>query len=68
MQRLIGTIQMRGQFKRVYNSNSQYPGDWEIIIERLECIEDLVISNEYWGDDGKASQWRSDKKIGIPIE
>lgn len=76
--------------------NSKYPGDWKIIIERLECIENLVISvvnvrhktddisvhatsffefndgnikllNEYWGDDGRAPQWRIDKRIGKPI-
>ena len=77
-------------------ANSEYPGDWSIKIERLECIENLVVSvvkvqlknddlsfhatsffefnsnkikqlNEYWGDDGKAPQWRIDKKIGKPI-
>lgn len=76
--------------------NCEYPGDWRIEIERLECIESLVISvvkvelrnddvsvhatsffefnngkikllNEYWGDDGKAPQWRIDKQIGKPI-
>jgi hypothetical protein len=74
-------------------ANCEYPGDWSIKIERLECIENLVISvvkvhlkdndvsfhatsffefnnckikllNEYWGDDGKAPQWRIDKQIG----
>ena len=24
--------------------NCEYPGDWSIIVERLECIESLVIS------------------------
>ena len=77
-------------------ANSEYPGDWSIKIERLECIENLVVSvvkvqlknddlsfhatsffefnnnkikqlNEYWGDDGKAPQWRIDKEIGKPI-
>ena len=74
-------------------ANCEYPGDWSIKIERLECMENLVISvvkvhlkdndvsfhatsffefnnckikllNEYWGDDGKAPQWRIDKQIG----
>lgn len=77
-------------------ANCEYPGDWSIIIERLECIGSLVISvvkvqlknddvsfhgisffefndgkinllNEYWGDDGKAPQWRIDKQIGKAI-
>jgi len=77
-------------------TNCEYPGDWSIKIERLECSENLVISvvkvqlenddvsfhgisffefnngrisllNEYWGDDGKAPQWRIDKHIGKPI-
>lgn len=81
------------EFVRV---NSEYPGDWNINIERLECIDSLVISvvkvqlknedisvhatsffefnndkikllNEYWGDDGKAPQWRIEKQIGRPI-
>lgn len=76
--------------------NSEYPGDWSIVVERLECINNLVISvvkvklindnvsvhatsffefindrivllNEYWGDDGKAPQWRIDKQIGKPV-
>ncbi|AOT68935.1 hypothetical protein [Geosporobacter ferrireducens] len=76
--------------------NEEYPGDWNIRIERLECIDSLVISvvkvqlknedisfhatsffefnnekikvlNEYWGDDGKAPQWRIEKQIGRPI-
>ncbi|MBX4260396.1 nuclear transport factor 2 family protein (plasmid) [Clostridium estertheticum] len=25
-------------------ANSEYPGDWSIKVERLECIENLVIS------------------------
>lgn len=29
------------EFVRV---NSEYPGDWNIEVERLECIENLVIS------------------------
>lgn len=78
-------------------ANCEYPGDWSIKIERLECIENLVISvvkvhlansdvsfratsffnfnnvkikelNEYWGDYGKAPQWRIDKQIGKPID
>lgn len=77
-------------------ANSEYPGAWNIKVERLECIENLVISvvkvqltnddvsfhatsffefnngkiillNEYWGDDGKAPQWRIDKQISNPI-
>lgn len=81
------------EFVRV---NNEYPGDWNIQIERIESIDNLVISvvrvqlknddvsfhatsffefendkikllNEYWGDDGKAPQWRVDKKIGEPI-
>lgn len=76
--------------------NAEYPGDWNIMIERLEYMGNLVISvvkvelkrddisvhatsffefnngkikllNEYWGDDGKAPQWRIDKKIGKTI-
>ena len=76
--------------------NAEYPGDWSIEIERLECTGNLVISvvkvqlksdnisvhatsffefnngkikvlNEYWGDDGKAPQWRIEKQIGKPI-
>ncbi len=27
----------------------------------------IVRLDEYWGDDGKAPQWRLDKKIGRPI-
>ena len=32
-------------------------------------IEDdkIASSDEYWGDDGPAPQWRLDKKIGGPI-
>lgn len=77
-------------------ANCEYPGDWSIKIERLECVGNLVITvvkvqlknddvsfhgtsffefnndkikllNEYWGDDGKAPQWRIDKQIGKPI-
>jgi hypothetical protein len=29
--------------------------------------EKIVQLDEYWGDDGKAPQWRLDKKIGKPI-
>lgn len=81
------------EFVRV---NSEYPGNWSIVLERLECIENLAISvvkvhlkesdfsvhatsffefqsgkiktlNEYWGEDGEAPQWRTDKQIGKPI-
>lgn len=27
----------------------------------------IKMLDEYWGDDGKAPQWRIDKKIGKPI-
>lgn len=81
------------EFVRV---NAEYPGDWNIKIERLEYLENLVVSvvkvylkaddisvhatsffefnhgkikvlNEYWGDDGKAPQWRIEKQIGTQI-
>lgn len=29
--------------------------------------EKISRIDEYWGDDGKAPQWRLDKKIGTPI-
>jgi len=82
--------------EKFVRANAEYPGDWNIGIERLECIENLVISvvkvqlknddvsvhatsffefnnkkiivlNEYWGDDGKAPQWRIEKQIGKAI-
>ena len=27
----------------------------------------ILSVDEYWGDDGKAPQWRLDKHIGVPI-
>ena len=27
----------------------------------------IKVLNEYWGDDGKAPQWRIEKQIGEPI-
>ena len=30
--------------------------------------EKISRIDEYWGDDGKAPQWRLDKKIGTPIQ
>lgn len=29
--------------------------------------EKIIFIDEYWGDDGKAPQWRLDKHIGITI-
>ena len=78
-------------------ANCEYPGEWYGNVERVETIDDLVISiarvwdrdncnsfhvvsffkikggkiislDEYWGDDGTAPQWRSEKKIGKPIK
>ena len=78
-------------------ANCEYPGEWCGNVERVETIDDLVISiarvwdrdncnsfhvvsffkikggkiislDEYWGDDGTAPQWRSEKKIGKPIK
>ena len=77
-------------------ANCEYPNQWDGDIERMEKIDDLIITvvhvfstnqplsfhvtsfiklkddkitsiDEYWGDDGKAPQWRLDKKIGSPI-
>lgn len=28
----------------------------------------ILSIDEYWGDDGRAPQWRLDKKIGTPIQ
>lgn len=28
----------------------------------------IILIDEYWGDDGKAPQWRLDKHIGTPIK
>ena len=31
--------------------------------------DDKIVSiDEYWGDDGKAPQWRLSKHIGVPIK
>ncbi len=27
----------------------------------------IIVLDEYWGDDGKAPQWRIEKQIGRPI-
>mgnify|MGYP001904504290 CR=1 FL=1 len=35
----------------------------------IELNDDKIVSiDEYWGDDGKAPQWRQDKHIGVPIK
>lgn len=78
-------------------ANCEYPGEWGGEVERIEKIDNLVISvvyvytkdktlsfhvtsfikisgdkiismDEYWGDDGKAPQWRLDKHIGTAIK
>ena len=78
-------------------ANCEYPGEWDGEVERIEKIDNLVISvvyvytkdktlsfhvtsfikisgdkiismDEYWGDDGKAPQWRLDKHIGTAIK
>ena len=30
--------------------------------------EKIAVLNEYWGDDGAPPQWRTDKRIGKPIQ
>lgn len=35
----------------------------------IKVKEDKILSiDEYWGDDGEAPKWRTDKHIGTPIQ
>jgi hypothetical protein len=77
-------------------ANCEYPGKWNGEIERIEKLNDLIITvnhifsadgspsfhvtsfirikdhriisiDEYWGDDGRAPEWRLKKNIGRKI-
>ncbi|WFR58378.1 nuclear transport factor 2 family protein [Anaerocolumna sp. AGMB13025] len=38
------------------------------VVSFMEIEDDKIIAmNEYWGDDGKAPQWRLEKNIGTVI-